>query len=80
MVIVRYDNIIFHGDIAAKSDTEVVIYDENWNELHKISNISAEEWNFISIEGGEWQPMPEIPTETEKLRADVDYILMLIDE
>lgn len=80
MVILRYDNTVIQGIFAARSETEAVVYGENEKEIFRISNISKDEWNFIILEGGEWQPIPEIPTETDKLRADVDYILMLIDE
>lgn len=65
---------VFECAKAAKTDSEVILYDENNNEINRIFNITDEEWNYISIQNGEWT---KIPTALDIMRADVDFLLML---
>ena len=82
-----YGTDMFECSKAAKSDTEVVLYDSLDNEIHHLSNIIGEEWNYIQLVNGEWselepQPTPEevLNARIERLQADMDYCLMLLDE
>lgn len=86
--------MIFHYSMAniecaraAKSEHNVILYDENDNVIWTVSNIYGDEWSFISLEGGEWEEILPEPTEVEilqnyvqVLRADLDYCLMLLEE
>ena len=75
-MIVHYDLTAYPCEKACKTDHEVILYDENDVEIFRISNISDCEWNFITIEDGEWTTEP---TEMEIMRADLDYCLMLLE-
>ena len=59
MITVLYDHSTYVCSYAAKSDTEVVLYDENRNVIEHIQNVKGNEWNYISIFGGEWEDLPE---------------------
>lgn len=72
---------------AGKSDHDVVLYDENGNIIWTVSNIYGSEWDYISIEDGEWEEIVPEPSdvdilqnEVNVLRADLDYCLMLLEE
>ena len=87
MITVLYDHSEYDCFYAAKSDHEIVLYDENRNVTEHICNIYGNEWNYISIFGGEWEELQPEPTSEEKLQAkidqmqaDLDYCLMLLDE
>lgn len=85
--------VVIHGidtfecSKAAKSDSEIVLYDAQNNEIQHISNIVGEEWNYIQIFNGEWEDLEQMPTQEElfnakidKMQADLDYCLMLLEE
>lgn len=87
MITVLYDHSTYVCSYAAKSDTEVVLYDENRNVIEHIQNVKGNEWNYISIFGGEWEDLPEeltseeiIQNRIDMLQADLDYCLMLLGE
>ena len=87
MVTVTYDHDVYTGASAAKNDHEFAVYDENRKELHHVRNIYDDEWNCISIQNGEWLDMDTLPAredivdgKIEKLQADLDYCLMLLEE
>ena len=87
MVTVLYDQMEYYCSHAAKSDHEVVLYDNDWNILYQISNIDGEEWNYIQLIEGEWEEIRPEPTQEEllqlrldRIQADLDYCLMLLDE
>ena len=70
-----YDKTVT-GDIAVLGDGYVTLYDNEYNVLIDVRNISGAEWNHISIEGGEWSSPDVIPTTEDYLRADVDFLTM----
>ena len=80
MIIVTWRDQVMECAVAVKGNTYVELYNDHEYLLYRIDNISFDEWQYISISGGEWTEPSEIPTDIDKLRADVDYILMLIDE
>ena len=80
MVRVIYDLDIFEGYAAAKSDTDIWIYDENWNVINHISGIYGDEWNFISIENGEWTDLSDVPDPGDFLRNRINQLENMLYE
>ena len=54
----------------------IILYDENYIETNRIVNLTYRDWPHISIEGGTWTDPSEIPTETDRLQANIDYLDM----
>lgn len=79
MTINWYENQ-FACDYAVKGADSVLGYDAQYNEVFRIINISGEDWPHISLIGGEWSEQSDIPTQEEKLRADVDFCLAMLGE
>ena len=77
MVIVRYGSTEIECDHAAKSDTDIVCYDDGNHIIYAISNILDEEWDYVSIEGGEWLNLADMPSEKEVLESDLNYMTMM---
>ena len=76
MVTVKWYEMTFDGAYAVNNGDSIVVYDADYNETQRITNLTYRDAPFISIEGGEWTPQSEIPTETDRLRADIDYLDM----
>ena len=79
MVTVHWYELTFDGEYAVKNDDSIVVYDADYNEIQRITNLTYRDAPHISIEGGEWTAQSEIPTETDRLRADLEYALMMVD-
>lgn len=77
MVKLLYGRSEYSADKAVKTETEVILFDDNRSEILHLSNITENEWQYISLEEGEWSDLDEIPSDIDILRADVDYLLML---
>ena len=77
MVTLHWYNEQHSADYAVRGKDSVILFDENYNEIFRIENIAGWEWSQISLDGG-WAP--SIPTAEDKLRADVDYLLMITEE
>ena len=75
MILHWYDNA-YTGDIAVRGYDYVTLYDEDYNETQRIINIYGQEWEHISIEGGEWSSPEVIPTMEDHLKADIDFLTM----
>lgn len=75
MITLQWHNETFTAEYAVRGFDYVALYDEDYNETKRIINIKGREWQNISLEG-EWMPEDEIPTETDRLQADVDYLTM----
>ena len=58
---------------AVKGDNFVRLYDENNTCVAVFDGISN--FDGYSIEGGDWEE--PAPTETEQLRADVDFVMAM---
>ena len=80
MITLHWYDETYTGDYAVKGEDYVALYDEEFTETFRIINIHGGEWDHISIEGGDWSDPSAIPSREEKLRADVDYLLMIIEE
>ena len=76
MVTLKWHNEIFEADKAVRLSNSVILYDENNNEIFKIKNIFGPEWNYITLQNGEWSEASEIPTEYDYLQADIDFLQM----
>ena len=74
MVTVRYDLDVYQGYAAAKSDTDIWIYDENWRVIHHISGIYGSEWDWISIQNGEWMDPSDVPSYEDILEQRVSQL------
>ena len=79
-MIVHWHNENFECDTAVRGYDFVTMYDANLHETGRITNIIGPEWQHIHVTGGEWSDPSAIPTEMDKVRADIDYLSMLIDE
>ena len=79
MITLHWYEQTFTGDIAVRKDDSVALYDSNYNIVTEIFNIHGNEWQHISIQNGEWSDPSVIPSETDKLRADLDYCMMLLE-
>ena len=58
----------------------IEVYDENDILIQRIDSISIVEWDHITLEYGDWSDPADIPSETEKIKADLDYCLMLLED
>ena len=79
MVTVHWYEMTFDGAYAVNNGDSIVVYDADYNETQRITNLSYRDAPHISIEGGDWTAASEIPTETDRLRADLEYALMMVD-
>ena len=79
MVTVHWYEMSFDGEYAVKNGDSIVVYDADYTEIQRITNLTYRDDDFISIEGGDWTAASEIPTETDRLRADLEYALMMVD-
>ena len=79
MITVHWYELTFDGEYAVNNGDSIVVYDADYNEIQRITNLTYRDAPHISIEGGEWTPASEIPTETDRLRADLEYALMMVD-
>lgn len=73
MKIQVYGEVIECGAVVKTADS-IEIFDENGDVLQKDFGI-RDFSGYVMVEG-EWIDKTMIPTETEQLRADVDYIAM----
>ena len=80
MITLNWYEQTFHGAKAVRGDHSVTLYDDNYNIVTQIYNIYGNEWEHISIQNGDWSDPEEIPTEMDRLRADLDYCMMLLEE
>ena len=71
MIRVIYGYNAYEGYAASKTEHDVFIYDENWDVINQISNIYGNEWNYISIEGGDWTDLGDIPDMDSELRRRI---------
>jgi hypothetical protein len=79
MVTVKWYELTFDGEYAVNNGDSIVIYDADYNETQRITNLTYRDAAHVSIEGGEWTSAEEIPSETDRLRADLEYALMMVD-
>ena len=79
MVTVHWYEMTFDGEYAVKNGDSIVIYDSDYNEVQRISNLTYRDDDFISIEGGEWTQASEIPTAQDRTDANVEYLQMCVD-
>ena len=79
MVTVHWYELSFDGAYAVNNGDSIVVYDADYNETQRITNLTYRDAAHVSIEGGEWTNAEEIPTETDRLRADLEYALMMVD-
>ena len=77
MITIRYSDYTLSCDHAAKSEHDVWAYDENNKILLHISNIWDSEWNYISIEGGDWLDPEDIPSYEDTIQANLDFLSMI---
>lgn len=76
MVTLHWYNETYTCEKAIKMDHEVILYDEFDTEIFHIYGIYGDEWDHVTIEG-EWT---DILSVERRLRADIDYLLMLVGE
>lgn len=75
MITVHWYGETFSADKAVQVDNSIILYDENNQELERIINIRMQDWDHIEVDGRLIDPS-EIPTEEERLRADLDFVTM----
>lgn len=76
MVLLYYDDEI-ECSYATRDIDSFKLYDENYNVISETVNISPEEWEHVSIQDGDWSGEQQIPSEVQKIRADLDFLLMM---
>ena len=79
MVTVHWYELTFDGEYAVNNGDSIVVYDADYNEIQRITNLTYRDNPHISIEGGEWTQASEIPTETDRMKADIEYLQMCND-
>ena len=79
MVIVHWYEMTFDGEYAVNNGDSIVVYDADYNETQRISNLTYRDAPHISIEGGKWTAQSEIPTEQDRTDARMDFIEMRQD-
>ena len=79
MVTVHWYELTFDGEYAVNNGDSIVIYDSDYNETQRITNLTYRDAPHISIEGGEWTQASEIPTALDRLQAQVDFLKMWHD-
>ena len=79
MVTVKWYDLSFEGEYAVKNGDSIVVYDADYNETQRITNLTYRDDDFISIEGGEWTAASEIPTAQDRTDANVEYLQMCVD-
>ena len=79
MITVHWYELSFDGAYAVNNGDSIVIYDSDYNEIQRITNLTYRDNPFISISGGEWTPASEIPTAQDRTDANVEYLQMCVD-
>ena len=79
MVTVHWYELTFDGEYAVNNGDSIVVYDADYNEIQRITNLTYRDAPFISIEGGEWTAQSEIPTAQDRTDANVEYLQMCVD-
>lgn len=75
MITLHWYSESFIASKAVKGPDWVALYDDQYKEIQRIIHIYGNEWNHIQLDG-EWTDPIDIPSETEILRADMDFITM----
>ena len=76
MITIYWSKNTFDCEYAVQKLSSILMYDSEFNLTNEIDNIYGKEWQLISIEGGTWTDPSEIPTETDRLQASIDYLDM----
>ena len=79
MITVHWYELTFDGEYAVNNGESIVVYDADYNEIQRISNLTYRDAPHISIEGGEWTAASEIPTAQDRTDANVEYLQMCVD-
>ena len=79
MITVHWYELTFDGEYAVNNGDSIVIYDSDYNETQRITNLTYRDAPHISIEGGEWTAASEIPTAQDRTDANVEYLQMCVD-
>ena len=79
MITVHWYELSFDGAYAVNNGDSIVVYDADYNEIQRITNLTYRDAPFISIEGGEWTAQSEIPTAQDRTDANVEYLQMCVD-
>ena len=79
MVTVHWYELSFDGEYAVNTGDTIVVYDADYNETQRITNLTYRDAPHVSIEGGEWTNMSEIPTALDRVNADKDFLEMKVD-
>lgn len=76
MITLQWHDQTFTAQYAVQGADYVALYDEAFAETQRIININGQEWEHISIDGGDWSDPEAIPSGEEILRADLDFLTM----
>ena len=79
MVTVHWYSESFTAAYAVNLGTDIILYDENYGETGRITNLTYRDAPFVSIEGGEWTDAGDIPSDFDRLKAQQDFDTMRID-
>lgn len=73
MITLHINNETFSASKAVRETEKIILYGDDNSILQTITGISK--WDHIILDG-DWSDSSEIPSEEEKLRADVDFLTM----
>lgn len=75
MITLHWYNDTFTAEKAVRSSDWIRLHDNSGKETALIAGIKLKDWSHITLDG-EWSDPSEIPTEAERLQADVDFLTM----
>ena len=75
MITLHWHDDVMTAEFAVRGYDYVALYDEDYIETARVIHIIGTEWQNISLEG-EWTPEEDIPTERERMQADIDFLTM----
>lgn len=67
----------YECEYAIKEATSVRLYDSSFKMVLAVDNISPKEWNNFVFQSGDWSESTAVPSESEKLQSDVDFLTMV---
>ncbi len=75
-ITVNWYDTRFEAAYAVRKGDEIILYDEDYNVTNHIFHLTYRDEPYISIDGGTWTDISEIPTTEDRLQADIDYLNM----
>lgn len=75
-MILHWHDATFECSYAVRTNNEIILYDSEYNVIEKFFNVPPSKWDNFQLEGGNWSNTGDVPTDMDRIRADIDYLLM----